>query len=412
MKLGLIDYQLPRGGVERFILNVLNSLPEDTEITLYSAWDALAGYRDLLANVPCRVTLVDRPVLVQQSALLTGEQALLTGPRVFEMPAELWQGLDVVWMPWANRHLIPKDCYVRTVATVHDVIAVELADYMASKRNPASQGGPLYAVSMEDMLMRRLVRSLAKVTAISARTRDHLAETYGPLTRLPEVIYHSTEHIVAVAAEPVDALGLPPRYLVYPASTSSHKNHETLLVALAKVKEAAPGSFLPLVLTGGGTRDILGGNDYRGAYLRALIDHLGLEIGRDLFIPGHVSDGQLRTLMEAATGMVFPTLAEGYGFPPIEAAYLGVPVAASDIAVLHETMDRIGAPALWFPPQQPDAVAAAMIRLCDDEAALRARCAEAKGRLAGEGWDEVGRQYLQVFRDQIMVASMYQSYGR
>jgi len=138
MKLGIIDYQLPRGGVERFFLGVLGALPADAEITIFSAWDALDGYRALVAQSGRAVKLVDRPVSLQQAALVAGDQATLAGPRIFEIPADLWDEIDIAWFPWANRHLIPRDKYIRTVATVHDVIAVELGEFMADKREPGA----------------------------------------------------------------------------------------------------------------------------------------------------------------------------------------------------------------------------------------------------------------------------------
>lgn len=411
MKLGIIDYQLPRGGVERFFLGVLSALPEDTEISITSAWDALEGYRALIAQAGRPVRLIERPVPVQQAALVADNQATLAGPRIFDLPADLWDGIDIAWFPWVNRHLIPGPCALKTVATVHDVIAVELGEFMADKREPVGRAGHWFAMSMEDLLVRRLCGSMAKVVVDARRTADHLQRAYGPMARPPEVIYPSTEHVAAVKGEPIDGLGLPARYVIYPASYSSHKNHEALLLALARVKAENPAAFLPLVLTGGNTQAMLTGADYRGAYLKALIVHLGLVPGRDLFVMGNLSEGQFRTVMEKAAALVFPTLAEGYGFPPLEAAYLGTPVVASDIEILHETMDRLGAPALWFRPDLPDQLAAQLIRVSAEEPALRAQAAPFIGKTPGGGWTDVGRAYLKAFEDQRNVASIYQSYS-
>jgi len=406
MKLGIIDYQLPRGGVERFFLGVLSALPPDTEITLYSAWDALEGYKSLVVQAGRPVQLVERPVPVQQAALVDGDQAALAGPRIFDLPADLWNGIDIAWLPWVNRHLIPRSCHIKSVATVHDVIAVELGEFMADKREPIGRAGHWFAMGMEDLLVRKLCGSLAKVVVDARRTRDHLARAYGPLLREPSVIYPSMEHVAAVAAEPADDLGLPSRYLIYPASYSSHKNHEALLLALAKAKASNPAAFLPLVLTGGNTQSILSGADYRGAYLKALIAHLGLEIGRDLFIPGNLREGQFRTVLEKASALVFPSLAEGFGFPPLEAAYLGVPVACSDIDILRETLDRLGAPALWFRSDAVDQLAAVLAQIGAEESALRARAAPFAGKLPDGGWSDVGRAYLQAFQEQMAMAAM------
>jgi glycosyltransferase involved in cell wall biosynthesis len=411
MKLGVIDYQFPRGGAERFVLGVFDSLPADVEVTVFSAGSALAGYRELIAQTGRPIALVERPVLMHQSAAVAEDQAVLSGPQIYDVPADLWNGLDLVWFPWVNRHLIPRECFNRTVATIHDMIIVELGEFMAGKREAVGRVGHFYSMAMEDMLVRRLMGSLAKVMVDTERTRDHLAHAYGPLTRLPEVVPLSTEHMRTIRPEPVDHLGLPERFVLYPANYSSHKNHESLFVALAKVKQSRPDAFMPLVLTGGSTPNIASGADYRGGYLKALIDHLKLEIGRDILILGILNDGQFRSVLSKAAGLVFPTLLEGYGFPPLEAGLLGVPVACSDIAVMRESMERLKVPALWFRPDSPDEIAGSLVRLADDAAALKSAAAAAAEAFDDLTWADVGARYLQAFRDQAMMAAMYQNYG-
>jgi glycosyltransferase involved in cell wall biosynthesis len=283
---------------------------------------------------------------------------------------------------------------------------------MAEKREPVGRVGHFFSMAMEDMLARRLLGTLAKVIVDTERTRDHLAKTYGPLTRLPEVVPLSTGHIAAIRAEPVDHLGLPQRFMIYPANHSSHKNHEALLVALAQVKERRPDAFMPLVLTGGGTPSIETGVDYRGAYLKALVAHLGLEIGKDLIILGVLTDGQFRSVLDRAAALVFPTLLEGFGFPPLEAGLLGLPVALSDIPVMRENQNRLGLPALWFNPESPEQIAACLVRLAAEEPDLRRAARLAAATVTDITWAEVGARYLQAFRDQSQVASMIDLYGR
>ena len=411
MKLGIVDYELPRGGVERFIESVLNSLPEETDVTIFSARRALDGYRALQEKLARPVRLVDKPVTLHQPALVRDGQAGFHGQPAFELTEDLWREQDIVWMPWANRHAIPPSCHVRTVATIHDVIAVELAEFMAAKLEPVSKFGWLGSVGLEDLLMRRLMGSLARIAVDAKRTADHLSKTYGPPVRVPEVIYPANDHITAIEPAPIGHLGLPPRYLIYPASDSSHKNHETLFMALAKVKAQAPESFLPLVLTGANIAAIGDGAGYRSNWLRAVIGHLGLRIGRDVLLMGRLSDGEFRSVLQGAAGLVFPTLAEGFGFPPLEAAYLGVPLAVSDIEIVRETLAQIEAPALLFRAQDADDIARTLVRLAQNEAALRRAIAPCIGRTIGGNWADVGRRYLALFEEQRSMAAMYQSYG-
>ena len=50
----------------------------------------------------------------------------------------------------------------------------------------------------------------------------------------------------------------------------------------------------------------------------------------------NLPDGAVVTLMQGARALLFPSLAEGFGLPPLEAATLGTPVIASDLPVLRE----------------------------------------------------------------------------
>lgn len=411
MKLGVVDYVLCRGGVERFIENVLNHLPEEMDITIFSTGEALDGYGKLLERVSRPVTLADHPVPFHMPSFVRNGEVTLFGQPVFELPEELWREQDVVWMPWVNRHAVPPACYTKTVATVCDVIAVELAELNALKVPTVSRFGALGSVAMEDLLMRRLAASPVRLVAISDWTRNYLVRNYGPLLRTPEVIHLANDHIASVETKPVEHLGLPSRYLIFPAGTHFNKNHETLLMALAAVKAAVPQAFLPLVLTGSNIQRITDRDGYRPSWLKDLIGHLGLEIGRDLFLLGNLDAGEFRSVLQGATGLVFPTLAEGFGFPPLEAAYLGVPAAVSDLEVMHETMALVEAPALYFRPQDVNDLAKAMVRLEQEEESLRKAIAPCIGRVIGGSWEEIGRRYSDLFRDQMSVASLYQSYG-
>jgi glycosyltransferase involved in cell wall biosynthesis len=266
-------------------------------------------------------------------------------------------------------------------------------------------------MALDDFMTRRLMGSMARVVVDAERTRDYLARTYGPLPRQPDVVYPSTGHVLDIEPAPVDRFGLPERYVMYPANISPHKNHEVLLTALARAKDVAPQHFLPLVLSGSATLGIALGGEYRADRLQSLVSRLGLTIGRDLFLLGTVSNGQYRAVLERASALIFPTLAEGYGFPPVEAALVGVPVACSDIAVMQENMQRLRIPTVWFDAQSVDDTARVLAELGRDHAALRQRAQEAAPAIEDGSWDDVGRSYREIFRQQAEFAAFHERYG-
>jgi len=411
MRLGIIDYQFPRGGVERFIEGVLNNLPEEeVEIAVFSTGYAFEGYKSLAKRLNRPVTLTERAPLVHRMAAQIGNSTEFSWAQNFEVSADHWDAIDLAWFPAVQRHVIRRDCLARTVATFHDANCVEFGQYMADRRDPVGRVGQLYLMALDDYMTRRLVGSLAKVVVDAGRTRNYLAETYGPLPREPEVVYPSTRHVLDIVPDPIERLDLPERFLIFPANLSPHKNHDALLVALAKVKAEAPEHFLPLVLSGSATLGIALGGEYRSDRLRALVANLGLEIGKDLYPLGTVSDGQYRAVLGKASGLVFPTLMEGYGFPPIEAALLGVPVVCSDIEIVQETLGRLNIPSLWFDATSVDDIARALIEFGRDWPALAKRARDAAGHIQDDSWNDVGRRYREIFRGQAEFAAFHEKY--
>ncbi len=70
------------------------------------------------------------------------------------------------------------------------------------------------------------------------------------------------------------------------------------------------------------------------ALARRIVSHA--EFGRRLFWLKDASDAELRDLYEHARGLIFPSVAEGFGLALIEAAHYGLPIIASDIPVFRE----------------------------------------------------------------------------
>ena len=154
-----------------------------------------------------------------------------------------------------------------------------------------------------------------------------------------------------------------------------HKNHGRLLDAFASVGD----NDLWLVLTGQtyGHERLLAG---RG---RERVRHLG-----------HVPASDLAGLYRGAAAVVFPSLFEGFGLPPLEAMACAVPVAASGRGSLAEVC---GDAALLFDPEDPDAMADAIRRVTSDET-LRARLrAAGPARAARYTWAAAARRHVEAY---------------
>jgi alpha-1,3-rhamnosyl/mannosyltransferase len=79
----------------------------------------------------------------------------------------------------------------------------------------------------------------------------------------------------------------------------------------------------------------------------------------------HVSDAELLLIMKAAMALLFPSLAEGFGLPVLEAFAAQVPVITSTTTSLPEVA---GDAALAVEPTDVSALHEAMLRILDDQA--------------------------------------------
>lgn len=165
-----------------------------------------------------------------------------------------------------------------------------------------------------------------------------------------------------------EKLSLPPAFLLYPAQTWPHKNHERLLEALGLLRGRG-GLTVPLVCPGS--------DPGRSRSLVERARRLGL--GATTSFPGFVSPLELRGLYRLATGLVFPSRFEGWGLPVCEAFSEGLPVASSTATSLP---DLVGDAGLLFDPDDTEEIALAVRRLWT-EPDLRANLAE-RGRRRGE----------------------------
>jgi glycosyltransferase involved in cell wall biosynthesis len=202
----------------------------------------------------------------------------------------------------------------------------------------------------------RSARRAALVIVPSAFTAERSAL---PAERL-HVIHHGIDHVrFTPDGGPREA------FLLYPARPWPHKNHALLFEAFALLRSERPE--LQLVLTGGGHGP--------GPYPP------GVEVR------GLVSGDELVSLYRRAAALVFPSLYEGFGAPPLEAMACGCPVACSNAASLPEV---VGDAARQFDPRSPEEIAAAVADVLDRPDEWSAR---GPARAAAFTWEASARAH-------------------
>jgi glycosyltransferase involved in cell wall biosynthesis len=129
----------------------------------------------------------------------------------------------------------------------------------------------------------------------------------------------------------------------------------------------------------------------------AFTDALGAARWRDRVVrPGFLSDARLRDVLARASVLAYPSVYEGFGFPPVEAMAAGVPVVATAAGSVPEV---VGDGALLVAPGDPDALAAALAGVLDDEEERRALVSRGRARAGKYTWDRCGTGLASLYAD-------------
>ena len=110
---------------------------------------------------------------------------------------------------------------------------------------------------------------------------------------------------------------------------------------------------------------------------------------------GHVPTAEVDDLMRRAAALVFPSLYEGFGLPPLEAMACGCPVASSNAGSLPEV---VGDAARLFDPLDPEAIAAGVDEVLREPAAWSRRGIE---HARGFSWERTAREHDAVYGELI-----------
>lgn len=111
---------------------------------------------------------------------------------------------------------------------------------------------------------------------------------------------------------------------------------------------------------------------------------------------GWVEAPDLGALLAGASVLAYPSLYEGFGFPPLQAMQAGVPVVATRAGSLPEIL---GDAALLVEPGDVDALAAAIDGCLGDEALRNRLVAAGRAWAARYSWESCGAGLEQLYRD-------------
>lgn len=321
------------------------------------------------AGWPANVRLRPTPISERLLTILWHRLRLPLPVEWFTGSCDLFHSTDFVLPPTAG---------ARTLLTVHDLTFLRYPDC----------AHPALRAYLQAVVPRSLARA-DRVVADSQSTKQDLVELLGLPAEKIAVVYGGIEPRFSPADKTLKVsktfrvLGLDQPYILSVGTLEPRKNYARLIRAYARLCEA---TGLPHLLA------IAGGKGWLYDSVFAEVHRLGVE-ERVRFL-GFVNDAALPALYRGAELFVFPSLYEGFGFPPLEAMACGCPVVSSNSSSLPEVC---GDAAILVPPEDEQALADAMSGVLGNAGRRQALRERGLAQAARFTWPAAARRLLEEY---------------
>lgn len=239
------------------------------------------------------------------------------------------------------------------------------------------------------------LKKASKIIAVSNFTKQEIENFYPKVkSKKIQVIhngYNSELYRLSDSEEKNNEVlfkyGLEKPFFLYAGRLEKKKNTPILIEALSIVRENYPEVKEKLVL--------IGNASFGYDEVKFMIEEYDLE--REILMPGWVDEADMPYIFASASAFIFPTRYEGFGIPLLQAMACGLPIAVSDIPVLHEVAADV---ALYFDPNDSCSIALAMKSLVLDSALREDLKAKGLERVKNFDFEKCARETLEVLMER------------
>lgn len=279
--------------------------------------------------------------------------------------------LDLMWLPNINFFKFNKE--IPTILTIHDLSFLHNREFYSLKRRYWH-----YLVNV-----RKLISNSNKVIAVSNNTQRDIMRFFTIAQDKVKVIYPGVEakKIDEITARQLIAeFNLPAKYFLYVGTIEPRKNIRSIIKAFDKYHLEYPETGL--VIVGG-----------RGWVYRHILRSISKR--PYVYYLGYCSGIKKDALYFLSQGLIWPSFYEGFGFPPLEATYQGVPSIISYKTSLPEILKD---QAVYVDPYNVSDIYESLKELTEDSE-LVTSIKESAQEFKIPNWHDQAKQIIKLFNE-------------
>jgi glycosyltransferase involved in cell wall biosynthesis len=257
-----------------------------------------------------------------------------------------------------------------SIITIHDMISE-----LFPLRTPAGD--------RETTAKRWAVADAQRIVCVSHHTKQDLVELFGVQESKVRVVYHGTELSATMAAADAPVPERP--YFLYVGGRDApYKNFQRLMRSFAQV--AARHADVGLCVAGPPLT-----HSEREATE-------ALRIASRVVHYGRPTDAHLAKLYQHSVALVYPSLYEGFGIPPLEAMACETAVIAANRSSIPEVVSNA---AILVDPESDEQISSAMIMVLEDRSRRDELIRLGRERARHFSWDKMAAETREIYCEVI-----------
>jgi glycosyltransferase involved in cell wall biosynthesis len=292
---------------------------------------------------------------------------------------------DIFWSPHYNIPLAPIRAKKRLL-TIHDVFHLAFIDQLSFKQKIYARSVLNSAVKISDLIVTVSNFSKSEIVKYTKTGRGKITVIHNGIDT------EKFRELDDAALIPVKKkYDMPEKFILFVGNVKPHKNLKRLLGAYEILIKKGITDY-DLVIVGKKEGFITGDSE-----VFSILNNNSILREKVLFA-GYIDNSDLPAVYNLASLLVFPSLYEGFGLPPLEAMACGCPTVVSNAASLPEVC---GDAAYYIDPYDIENMAEGMDRVLNDDTLRQDLIKKGFEREGLFSWGESSMEHLKIF-DEIL----------